>query len=128
MSAFIFSERAGQGPSFRVFLFQTVNTVTYFAGLSETTIISKEKKKKRLQGQSLWLNTQGGNKFKQQDRCPLSAANLKRGKITDKAQVSSPIFPCRHFPYVKFLFEITEILSLGREHRKIEILLIIIII
>lgn len=47
MSAFIFSERAGQGPSFRVFLFQTVNTVTYFAGLSETTIISKGKKKKK---------------------------------------------------------------------------------
>lgn len=47
MSAFIFSERAGQGPSFRVLLFQTVNTVTYFAGLSETTIISKGKKKKK---------------------------------------------------------------------------------
>ena len=46
MSAFIFSERAGQGPSSRVLLFQTENTVTYFAGLSEATIISKEKKKK----------------------------------------------------------------------------------
>lgn len=102
MSAFIFSERAGQGPSSRVLLFQTENTVTYFAGLSEATIISKEKKKKRLQGQSLWLNIQEGNKFKQHDRCPLSAAKLKHGEMTDKAQVSSPILPCRHLPYVNF--------------------------
>lgn len=96
MSAFIFSERAGQGPSSRVLLFQTENTVTYFAGLSEATIISKEKKK-RLQGQSLWLNIQEGNKFKQHDRCPLSAAKLKHGKMTDKAQVSVQYSPADTF-------------------------------
>ena len=73
------------------------------------------------------VNTQEGNKFKQHDRHPLSAANLKHGEMTDKTQVSSPIFPCRHFPYVKLLFEITDILSLGRGHRKTEMLLIIII-
>lgn len=39
----------------------------------------------------------------------------------DRAQVSHPTFPCRHFPYVKFLFGITEILSLERKHRKAEI-------
>lgn len=47
MSAFIFSERTGQGPQLQGLPFQTVNTVTYFAGLKKQPLFQRKKKKKK---------------------------------------------------------------------------------
>lgn len=50
--------------SFKVLLSQTENTVTYFSGLSEATIIKKAAKTKPLAKRK-----QEGNELLEQDRC-----------------------------------------------------------